>query len=216
MDEAIPARIRLQKRTRSPGRAARAGVPAGVEGHRRPQPVVQVVYRARLLRLLHAECHSAERARESRLVHALHPVSGRDRPGPPRRVAQLSDDGWRPDRDADRDGVAAGRSHGGRRSDDDAASGAGKAHRRDRRPAAVLRRRWLLSADDRGAPLARRASRHRAGDRGLQEGRAVGSSVWRDRPDAGRSGEAPRACASSSIVRNGRASRWRSRQTCSA
>ncbi len=48
-------------------------------------------------------------------------------------------------------------------------------------------------ADDRGAPLARRASRHRAGDRRLQDGRAVGSNVRRDRPDTRRSGETPRA-----------------------
>ena len=58
--------------------------------------------------------------------------------------------------------------------------------------AAVLRRRRLLSADDRGAPLARRAARYRAGDRGLPEGRALRSSVRRHRPDAGRSGEAAR------------------------
>ena len=36
--------------------------------------------------------------REPGLVHALHAVPGRDRPGPPRVAAQLPDDGERPDR----------------------------------------------------------------------------------------------------------------------
>ena len=43
--------------------------------------------------------HPAQRVRESRLVHAVHAVSGRDRAGPPRVAPQLPDDGERPDGD---------------------------------------------------------------------------------------------------------------------
>ena len=47
----------------------------------------------------------------------LHAISGRDRAGPPGSAAQLPDNGRRPDRSADRQCLAARRSHRGRRSD---------------------------------------------------------------------------------------------------
>ena len=78
----------------------------------------------------HAERHPAQRAREPRLVHAVHAVSGRDRAGPPRSAPQLPDDGARPDGDGGRQRVAARRGDRRRRGDDDAGARAGEADRR--------------------------------------------------------------------------------------
>ena len=98
------------------------------------------------------------------LVHALHAVSGGDRPGPARVAAEFPDRGARPDRDGHRDRVAARRRHRRGRSDDDVPSaadeeGAGGAGER------VPGVRALLPADDRRAARPRRAARDQAGDR---------------------------------------------------
>ena len=95
IDEAVPARIRLDKALNLPDGHAGARVPARAAIDRRAEPAVQVVHRPRLLRLRHAERDPPERARESRLVHAVHAVPGRDRARPPRSAAQLPDDGPR-------------------------------------------------------------------------------------------------------------------------
>jgi hypothetical protein len=55
--------------------------------------------------------HPAQRSRKSRLVHAIHAVSGRDFPGPARSAAEFSDDGRRPHRSRYRQCLAAGRGH---------------------------------------------------------------------------------------------------------
>ena len=79
-------------------------------------------------------------------------------------AAQLPDDGRRDlTGHGGRQRVAARRGDGRRRGDDDAAPRAGEADRAARGRAAVLRRRLVLSADDRRAALARRTARHRAG-----------------------------------------------------
>ena len=65
---------------------------------RRPQPGVPLVHRHGLLRLRHAAGDPAEHPRESRLVHAVHALPGRDRAGAPRGAAQLPDHGRRPHR----------------------------------------------------------------------------------------------------------------------
>ena len=134
IDEAIPARIRLDEAARTcPTARASTSSCASCAASPRSNQVVPVVHRPRLLRLRHAERHPAERAREPRLVHAVHAVSGRDRAGPPRSAPQLPDDGARPDRDGGRERVAARRGDRRRRGDDDAASRAGEADRRRRR-----------------------------------------------------------------------------------
>ena len=66
---------------------------------------------------LHPAGHPAEHPRESRLVHRLHAVPGRDRPGPPRGAAQLPDRHRRPDRPAGGQRLAARRGHRRRRGD---------------------------------------------------------------------------------------------------
>ena len=55
----------------------------------------------------HAAGDSAEHSRESRLVHRLHAVSGRDRAGPARSAAEFPDDDHRSDGARHRERVAA-------------------------------------------------------------------------------------------------------------
>ena len=191
IDEAIPAPHPARQAAEPARRAERTSIPAA--------SCATVAARNQMLRSFiglgyydtdHAERHPAQRARESRLVHAVHAVPGRDRAGPPRIAPQFPDDGARPDRDGGRQRVAARRSHRRRRSDDDAGAGAGEADRRHRGAPAVPRRRLVLPADDRGrcesraeplgievvvAPIERSDDVRR-------------SRVRRARPDAGRSG----------------------------
>ena len=68
---------------------------SSLRGDRATQPDRAIVHRARLLRLHHAAGDPAKRARESRLVHGVHAVSGRDRAGTSRGAAELPDDGDR-------------------------------------------------------------------------------------------------------------------------
>ncbi len=56
------------------------------------------------------------------MVHGLHAVPARDQPGSPRGVAQLPDDGRRPDGSRHRQRVAARRGHRRRRGDGDGAA----------------------------------------------------------------------------------------------
>ena len=66
----------------------------------------------------HAAGDPAQHPREPGLVHRVHAVPGRDRPGPARGAAQLPDDGRRPDRPADRERLAARRGHRRGRGDE--------------------------------------------------------------------------------------------------
>src|SRR5207244_10893320 len=69
---------------------------------------VPVVHRPRLLRLCDAERDSPQRPRESRLVHAVIALTGRDRAGAPRGAPQLPDDGARFDGDGGGERIASG------------------------------------------------------------------------------------------------------------
>ena len=71
---------------RGPRRAPRA---------RRPRRAAHEPHRHGLLPHDHARRHPAQRARGPGVVHGLHPVPGRDQPGPPGGAAQLPDDGRR-------------------------------------------------------------------------------------------------------------------------
>src|SRR6266581_3215549 len=107
-----------------PARAA-AGTrrPGAAAGHRRAQRGEEVADRPRLLRHPHPAGDPAPPLRECRLVHGLHALPGRDRPGPARSPAQLPADGDRPDRPADRQRLAARRGHGSRRGHDNGKTG---------------------------------------------------------------------------------------------
>ena len=106
----------------SAGGRNRAGVPRTAACDRGQESSGPVLSRDGLLRLHHAGRHSSQRAGESFLVHALHTVSGGDRPGSSGSTPELPDDGQRPDRDGGGERVAARRGDGGRRGDGDAAS----------------------------------------------------------------------------------------------
>ncbi len=75
------------------------------------------LHRCRLFRLRRAARDPAQRAREPRLVHRLHALSGRDRAGPSRGAAQFPDHDHRPDRARHRERVAPRRSDRRSRSD---------------------------------------------------------------------------------------------------
>jgi glycine dehydrogenase len=96
-----------------------------------------------LLRHADAQGHPAQRAGKPGLVHRLHALPGRNRPGPPRSAAQFPADGDRPDRPRTRQRLAARRSDRRRRS-----HGHGAA-RQQVEVQSLLRRRRLLSADHR-------------------------------------------------------------------
>ena len=98
--------------------------------------------------------------RESRLVHRLHAVPGRDRPGPARSAAQFPDDGRRFDRPRHRQCLAARRSHRRRRGDDHAPQRPGQPG-----SLALFRLQHLPSADARRVAHALGAAGHRGGDR---------------------------------------------------
>ena len=158
VDEVVPPSIRTTAPADPAGRPVRARVPPGPQQDRGQEPRPQVLHRARLLRHDHAAGHPAQRDRESRLVHALHAIPGRDRPGAAGVAAQLPDDGQRSDRDGGRQRVAARRADGGGRGDDAAASRAAEARRRSQYVPGVVAH---LAADPRRHRIARRAARHR-------------------------------------------------------
>ena len=118
IEQTVPPDIRLPAPLDLPAGVTEYRVPAQPARHRCPQPRLQVVHRSRLLRLRHAGGDSPQRAGKSRLVHTLHAVPGRDRPGPPRIAPELSDDGAGSDGDGHRDGLALGRGDRRSRSDD--------------------------------------------------------------------------------------------------
>ncbi len=80
---------RSSERGRRPGCAANPG---------EPEPARDEPDRCRVLRHRHAGGDPAQRARESCLVHGVHAVPTGDQPGPSGSVAELPDDGGRPDR----------------------------------------------------------------------------------------------------------------------
>ncbi len=168
--------------------AGRAGAPRGAERARRArrdrgagrvERGPALVPRSRLLGLRHAAGAPAQHRREPGLVHAVHALPAGDQPGTPRGAPQLPDDGVGPHRSADRERVAARRSHGGSRGDAPRLRGA-----QGRTGAEVRGRVGLPSADDRRRPDARAAALDRSRRRGS-----------RDAPGAGRDLRAPAAGA---------------------
>ena len=83
--------------------------------YRRAQPGVPFLPGHGVCRHADARRHPAQHPRKSRLVHGLHALSGRDRPGAPGGADQLPDDGLRPDRHGHRQRLAARRGHRRRR-----------------------------------------------------------------------------------------------------
>ena len=135
IDEAVPARIRLKKPL---------NLPAGVPEFQYLRDLRGTAARNQVFRsyigLGYYDCVTPSVILRNVLENPgwytpYTPVSGRDRARPPRGAPQFSDDGERADGDGDRERVAAGRSDGGRRGDDDAAPGAGQADRRRGRAA---------------------------------------------------------------------------------
>ncbi len=127
----------------------------------------------------------AQRLRESRVVHLLHPLPGRNIAGPPRGAAELPDRGHLAHGHGDRQLFAAGRRHGRGRGDADDVLAA-FARSRQGGPQPALRGPQPLPADARRAAHAQRAVRHRA-DRGrLRRIRIHGPGVRRRRAVSGR------------------------------
>ena len=158
IDETIPRDIRLDRPLELPAARSEHEFLTELGRIAARQSRLPVVHRPRLLRLHHPAGDPAQHPREPRLVHAVHALSGRDRPGPARSAPQLPDDGARPDGDGGGQRLAPRRGHRRRRSDDDDAAGEPAAGDRQR-----LRRLGpRVPADARGADVARRAARHRA------------------------------------------------------
>ena len=213
IDQVIPASIRLPKPLALPPAESESTYLARLDtlarrNTRRPQ-----LHRSRVLRHADAECHQALPVRESRLVHALHAVSGGDRPGPPRVAPQFPDARHRSHGHGGGQRLAARRRHGGGRGDGAAAPRPGQEGGRSRGRVPGVRSR--VPADARRAAKPRRTARHRAASRpgrghGLRRpGRSARSCSIRTRPvvwtTCGRSssGRTPPACS------------WRSPPTCS-
>ena len=130
------------------------------------------------------------------MVHALHALSGGNRSGTPRVAAQLPDHGARPHRNGSRQRLAARRSDGRRRSDDDAGARAGEKARRHQRRAAISGVRFVLCADARPAARTGGAARHRDrpdAERAARFGRVRRARLRRAGPDAGQRRPRPRS-----------------------
>ena len=133
----------------------------------------------------------AQRLREPRLVHLLHPLSGRDLAGTPRGAAQLPDGRHLAHGHGDRQLLAARRGHGRSRGHaDDVRAAFARGGQGGAQPA--LRGPQHLPADARRAADAQRTVRHRADHRRLQRLRVLGQGVRRHRPVSGRRRRDPR------------------------
>ena len=163
VDQVVPAAIRRDRPLRSPRRAVRARLSRGARQDRSKEQRGPVVHRPGLLGHDHAARHPAKPAGEPWLVYALYALPGRDRPGPPRIAAQLSDGRARSDRDGSGQRLAAGRADGCRRGDDPHAPRPAEEWRRARHPAGVLPH---LAADPRRAGVAGSAARADGESRG--------------------------------------------------
>ena len=181
IDETVPDSIRLREPLALPAALSEPEALDGVARPRRPDQADDEPDRDGLLRHPHAVRDPSQRAREPGLVHRLHAVPAGDQPGAAGGVAQLPDDGRRPDRARHRQRLAARRGHRRRRGDGDGAA-AEQGRRR-----LLLRPPRRASPDARSARDPRRADRHRA--RGRRRGRrwpsgpaSVRCSAIRPRP----------------------------------
>ena len=137
-----PARRAAGRRPRP--RRVRDARAAAVDGvHQRVQ---QGADRHGLPRLQRAGSRRAQRPGKPRLVHGVHPVPGRDRPGPPRGAARVPDHARRPHRPAAVQRIAA------RRGDRGCGSDGAVPPRREGQEAPLLRRCRQPPADDRRHP----------------------------------------------------------------
>ena len=134
----------------------------------------------------HARRHPAQHPREPRLVHTIHTIPGRDRPGPAGGAPQLPDHRDRPHRHGDRERVAPRRGDGRRRGDVHAVregDGGGGGTCLFSSPTTATRRRSRSCARGRN-PSASRCGWGRAGISTLRTGRlrrpgAVPGDRWR-------------------------------------
>ena len=123
----------------------------------RPQPLPALIHRHGLLPVRRTGRRLAQRLREPRLVHLLHPLSGRDLAGTPRGAAQFPDGRHLAHGHGDRQLLAARRGHGRRRGHaDDVRAALARGGQGGAQPA--LRRPQHLPADARRA-AARAANR---------------------------------------------------------
>ena len=115
IDQTVPESIRARKALALPAaRGGRASLrPAG---HRVAQPRPAFLDRHGVPRLRHPSGHPTEHPREPRLVHPVHALPGRDRPGTTGGAPQLPDHGGRPHRLAPGQRLAPRRGHRRRRS----------------------------------------------------------------------------------------------------
>ena len=154
IDQAVPAGIRLrQPLDLPPARSEHEALAALKAVASKNQVFRSFIGRATTMH--HAAGHSAERLGKSRLVHAIHTLSGRDFPRPARSAAELPDDGQRFDSARHRQRLVAGRSHRLRRSHDDEPP-----VQRHRRTQPVFRFRELSSAKHRSRPNTRQSARN--------------------------------------------------------
>ena len=118
----VPAAIRTQPGARPAAADRRGGGDrASCAGWRRRTALQKSLIGMGYHGTHHAAGDPAQRAGESRLVHRLHALPGRDRAGPAGGAAQLPDDDHRPHRHGDRQRLAARRGHRRRRGDGDGA-----------------------------------------------------------------------------------------------
>ncbi len=95
IDEAIPPAIRARRRARPAGRRAEHEYLARPRDIALKNKIVRSFIGLGYHDTITPAVIQPQRPRESRLVHALHAVPGRDRAGPPRVAPQLPDDGER-------------------------------------------------------------------------------------------------------------------------
>ena len=199
IDEAIPARIRLKWLLQLPARTSRTRIPPDAPrtgGENLPfRSYIGLGY----YDLLHAQRDSSKRARKPVLVHAVHALSGRNCPGTAGSAPELSDHGARSHRHGSGDRLSARRSDSRRRSDDHAAPGPQPAQRAA--AAAVFRRGFVFSADDRRPESAGRTAWHRARHRSARHGHILAEDLWRPGTDAGRKWARYSTCVASSAAR---------------
>ena len=118
VDQTVPAAIRFPADLPLPAPRREHEAPGRPEGPGRSQCGEEVPHRTGLSRDPDAQGDPAQRAGKPGLVHRLHPLPGRDRPGPPGSPAQLPAGDHRPHRPGTGQRLPAGRSHRRRRGHD--------------------------------------------------------------------------------------------------
>ena len=146
----------------------------------RPQPALPLVHRHGLLPFGRPGRRRAQRLRESRMVHLLYALPGRNITGPPRSATELPDRRDLAHGHGDRQLLAARRGNRRRRGDGDDVLAA-LARGRQGGPQPALRRPQHLPADARPAAHAQRTVRYRTHHRRIRPVRIYRQGVRRDR-----------------------------------